>query len=213
MPRKPTGDHRRHELRPARCWRPAARAPSLCRSTSPASRRRPTSPACPSLRLAIRSVSRRCCRTCSTIMRPTTSTPQAQAGGGGARRRDQVPSSRTAAGPRGRRTTSTRRSTSASSAWSGVEALLCQITYKRLKIDPAKTRTDAFLKFVPSRRRHGGRAARQGSPISRSDEPRVDERTRQCRASPVPAGWIDPCAGAQCPRSQRVPQGGRPRRG
>ena len=32
----------------------------------------------------------------------------------------------------------------------GVEAFLCQITYKRLKIDPAKTRTDAFLKFVPS---------------------------------------------------------------
>ena len=32
----------------------------------------------------------------------------------------------------------------------GVEAYLCQITYKRLKIDPAKTRGDAFLKFVPS---------------------------------------------------------------
>ena len=32
----------------------------------------------------------------------------------------------------------------------GVEAYLCQITYKRLKIDPAKTRSDAFLKFVPS---------------------------------------------------------------
>ena len=32
----------------------------------------------------------------------------------------------------------------------GVEAYLCQITYKRLKIDPAKTRKDAFLKFVPS---------------------------------------------------------------
>jgi uncharacterized protein len=32
----------------------------------------------------------------------------------------------------------------------GVEAYLCQITYKRLNIDPAKTRTDAFLKFVPS---------------------------------------------------------------
>ena len=32
----------------------------------------------------------------------------------------------------------------------GVEAYLCQITYKRLKIDPAKTRQDAFLKFVPS---------------------------------------------------------------
>ena len=31
-----------------------------------------------------------------------------------------------------------------------VEAYLCQITYKRLKIDPAKTRSDAFLKFVPS---------------------------------------------------------------
>jgi intracellular sulfur oxidation DsrE/DsrF family protein len=32
----------------------------------------------------------------------------------------------------------------------GVEAYLCQITYKRLKIDPAKTRRDEFLKFVPS---------------------------------------------------------------
>jgi intracellular sulfur oxidation DsrE/DsrF family protein len=32
----------------------------------------------------------------------------------------------------------------------GVEAYLCQITYNRLKIDPAKTRKDAFLKFVPS---------------------------------------------------------------
>jgi intracellular sulfur oxidation DsrE/DsrF family protein len=32
----------------------------------------------------------------------------------------------------------------------GVEAYLCQITYKRLKIDFAKTRKDAFLKFVPS---------------------------------------------------------------
>jgi intracellular sulfur oxidation DsrE/DsrF family protein len=32
----------------------------------------------------------------------------------------------------------------------GVEAYLCQITYKRLKIDPAKTRKDEFLRFVPS---------------------------------------------------------------
>jgi uncharacterized protein len=32
----------------------------------------------------------------------------------------------------------------------GVEAYLCQITYKRLNIDLAKTRHDAFLKFVPS---------------------------------------------------------------
>ena len=32
----------------------------------------------------------------------------------------------------------------------GVEGYLCQITYTRLKIDPAKTRKDAFLKFVPS---------------------------------------------------------------
>ena len=32
----------------------------------------------------------------------------------------------------------------------GVEAYLCQITYKRLNIDPAKTKRDAFLKFVPS---------------------------------------------------------------
>ena len=32
----------------------------------------------------------------------------------------------------------------------GVEAYLCQITYKRLNIDPAKTKNDAFLKFVPS---------------------------------------------------------------
>jgi intracellular sulfur oxidation DsrE/DsrF family protein len=32
----------------------------------------------------------------------------------------------------------------------GAEAYLCRITYKRLNIDPAKTRKDAFLKFVPS---------------------------------------------------------------
>jgi hypothetical protein len=32
----------------------------------------------------------------------------------------------------------------------GCEAYLCQITYKRLKIDPARTRSDAFLKLVPS---------------------------------------------------------------
>jgi intracellular sulfur oxidation DsrE/DsrF family protein len=32
----------------------------------------------------------------------------------------------------------------------GAEAYLCQITYKRLNIDPAKTRNDEFLKFVPS---------------------------------------------------------------
>jgi len=32
----------------------------------------------------------------------------------------------------------------------GVEGYLCQITYTRLKIDLAKTRKDAFLKFVPS---------------------------------------------------------------
>ena len=32
----------------------------------------------------------------------------------------------------------------------GAEAYLCQITYKRLNIDPAKTKKDSFLKFVPS---------------------------------------------------------------
>jgi intracellular sulfur oxidation DsrE/DsrF family protein len=32
----------------------------------------------------------------------------------------------------------------------GVEGLLCQITYKRLKIDPAKTQKDEFIRFVPS---------------------------------------------------------------
>jgi intracellular sulfur oxidation DsrE/DsrF family protein len=32
----------------------------------------------------------------------------------------------------------------------GVEAYLCQITYKRQNIDMAKTRNDPFLKFVPS---------------------------------------------------------------
>jgi uncharacterized protein len=32
----------------------------------------------------------------------------------------------------------------------GLEGYLCQITYSRLKIDPAKTRKDTFLKFVPS---------------------------------------------------------------
>lgn len=32
----------------------------------------------------------------------------------------------------------------------GVEAYLCEITYKRQNIDMAKTRNDPFLKFVPS---------------------------------------------------------------
>ena len=32
----------------------------------------------------------------------------------------------------------------------GVEAYLCEITYKRQNIDVAKTRKDSFLKFVPS---------------------------------------------------------------
>ena len=32
----------------------------------------------------------------------------------------------------------------------GVEAYICQITYKRLNIDFAKTKKDPFLKFVPS---------------------------------------------------------------
>ena len=32
----------------------------------------------------------------------------------------------------------------------GVEAYLCEITYKRNNIDLGKTRQDAFLKFVPS---------------------------------------------------------------
>jgi intracellular sulfur oxidation DsrE/DsrF family protein len=32
----------------------------------------------------------------------------------------------------------------------GLEAYLCEITYKRLKVDPAKTRTDAALRFVLS---------------------------------------------------------------
>jgi uncharacterized protein len=32
----------------------------------------------------------------------------------------------------------------------GAEAYLCQITYKRLNVDPTKTRKDAFLRFVPS---------------------------------------------------------------
>jgi intracellular sulfur oxidation DsrE/DsrF family protein len=32
----------------------------------------------------------------------------------------------------------------------GAEGYLCQITYKRLGIDPSKTRKDAFLKLVPS---------------------------------------------------------------
>jgi len=31
-----------------------------------------------------------------------------------------------------------------------VEAYLCQITYERQKIDPARTRKDSFIKFVPS---------------------------------------------------------------
>ena len=48
----------------------------------------------------------------------------------------------------------------------GVEAYLCQITYKRLNIDPAKTRKDAFLKFVPSGRGDGRRIADQGLCLS-----------------------------------------------
>jgi intracellular sulfur oxidation DsrE/DsrF family protein len=32
----------------------------------------------------------------------------------------------------------------------GLEAYLCQITFKRLKVDPAKARVEPFLSFVPS---------------------------------------------------------------
>ena len=32
----------------------------------------------------------------------------------------------------------------------GVEAYLCQITFKRQNIDTAKARKDEFIKFVPS---------------------------------------------------------------
>ncbi len=32
----------------------------------------------------------------------------------------------------------------------GAEGYLCEITYKRLKVDPVKTRKESFLKFVPS---------------------------------------------------------------
>jgi len=32
----------------------------------------------------------------------------------------------------------------------GTEAYLCQITFKRMNIDPAKAKKDSFLKFVPS---------------------------------------------------------------
>jgi len=32
----------------------------------------------------------------------------------------------------------------------GTEAYLCQITFKRMNIDPAKAMKDSFLKFVPS---------------------------------------------------------------
>lgn len=44
----------------------------------------------------------------------------------------------------------------------GAEAYLCQITYKRLKIDPEKTRTDTFLKFVPSGVRSVGELQSKG---------------------------------------------------
>jgi intracellular sulfur oxidation DsrE/DsrF family protein len=52
----------------------------------------------------------------------------------------------------GRRRRSIRRFTSAFVGLTkyGLEAYLCEITYKRLKIDPAKTRSEPFLKFVPS---------------------------------------------------------------
>ena len=48
----------------------------------------------------------------------------------------------------------------------GVEAYLCQITYKRQNIDMAKTRNDPFLKFVPSGVATRGRVARQGLRLS-----------------------------------------------
>jgi len=32
----------------------------------------------------------------------------------------------------------------------GVEAYLCEITFKRNNIDPAKAKKDSFLRFVPS---------------------------------------------------------------
>ena len=61
-------------------------------------------------------------------------------------------SSTTAPERRGRRTTSIRELYQRFVGLTkyGVEGYLCQITYKRLNIDPAKTRKDAFLQFVPS---------------------------------------------------------------
>jgi intracellular sulfur oxidation DsrE/DsrF family protein len=53
----------------------------------------------------------------------------------------------------------------------GVEAYLCQITYKRLKIDPAKTKTDAALKFVPSGVATVAELQTKVSAISRSGDP------------------------------------------
>ena len=178
-------------------------------STSPASRRRPTSPALHHCDSAIRSVSRRCRRTCSTIMRPTTSTSQAQAGGGGARRRDQVLPRGPQRDPVGegqhrpgdlpalRRPRPARR-----------RGLLCQITYKpedRSCQDPH----GCIPKFVPSGVATVAELQGKGSPISRSDEPRVDERTRQCRASPY--GWgIDPDALAHSAREASARSSRRP---
>ena len=60
----------------------------------------------------------------------------------------------------------------------GVEAYLCQITYKRLNIDPAKTQQGRVPEIRAVRRRDGRRAAGQGLRVS---EGRLSH-ARGCRA-------------------------------
>ena len=110
------------------------------------------SPASTTATSASRSGSRRCCRTCSTTIRPTTSTPSSSSSWWW----------RTAPALKffleDRTGTPWEKETIDPELYKrfvgltkyGAEGFLCQITYKRLNIDPTKTRKDAFLRFVPS---------------------------------------------------------------
>ena len=130
----------------------APRAAIRFRSILPRSRRKPMSPASITAISATRSVSRRCCRTCSTTTRRTSFDTfklklvvVAHAAGIKFFLEDRTgtPWEKDNIDPE-----IYQRFVGLTKY--GVEGYLCQITYKRLNIDPAKTRKDAFLRFVPS---------------------------------------------------------------
>ena len=63
----------------------------------------------------------------------------------------------------------------------GVEAYLCEITFKRNNIDLAKAKKDSFLKFVPSGVATIAELQSKASPILRLAEARI---VRRCAIEP-----------------------------